>query len=70
MYGGQGEEEPAMSEQPKRGGTTRSDARTDLSRETAVKPRPVSEEFIAALRDAGARPSLVVKLEKERAARK
>jgi hypothetical protein len=38
-----------------------------LSRETVVTPRPVSKEFIAALRDAGARPALVRALEKERA---
>jgi hypothetical protein len=38
-----------------------------LSRETVVTPRPVSAEFIAALRAAGARPALLRELEKERA---
>lgn len=38
----------------------------DLSRETEVSSLPVSEEFIEALRDAGARPSLVQLLERER----
>jgi hypothetical protein len=37
-----------------------------LSRETPVVPRPVSEEFIQALRQAAARSSLVHSLEVQR----
>jgi hypothetical protein len=42
----------------------------ELSRETVVHPRPVSAEFIAAMRDVGARPSLVQQLERELSAGK
>jgi hypothetical protein len=40
----------------------------DLSGETPVQARPVSREFLSALTDAGARPSLVSALESEIAA--
>jgi hypothetical protein len=42
----------------------------ELSRETVVRRRPVSAEFIAAMRDVGARPSLLEQLERELTAAK
>jgi hypothetical protein len=38
-----------------------------LSRETQVERRGVSADFIQAMKDAGARPSLVHQMERERA---
>jgi hypothetical protein len=42
----------------------------EVSCETRVTPRAVSKEFIVALKEAGARPSLVAALEKSASEKK